>query len=29
VGAFDSVAEMTSNLTPGTTQVIQTVHVTP
>jgi subtilisin family serine protease len=28
-GAFDSVAEMTSNLTPGTTQVIQTVHVTP
>jgi hypothetical protein len=27
-GAFDSVAEMTSNLTPGKTQVIQTVHVT-
>ena len=27
-GAFDSVAEMTSNITPGTTQVVQTVHVT-
>ena len=28
-GTYRSVAEMTSDVTPGTTQVIQTITVTP